>query len=74
MMTEETNRHLHVLSILTTLLLPPTLIAGIFGMNTKGLPFADDESGFLWAMVLIVVSSIAVYAVMRRIGIFKTPW
>ncbi|MEN3381482.1 MAG: zinc transporter [Hyphomicrobiales bacterium] len=74
MMTEESNRHLHVLSILTTLLLPPTLIAGIFGMNTKGLPFADDESGFLWAMVLVVVSSIAVYAVMRRIGIFKTPW
>jgi zinc transporter len=74
MMTEETNRHLHVLSILTTLLLPPTLIAGIFGMNTKGLPFAEDESGFLWAMALVVVSSIAVYAIMRRIGIFKTPW
>jgi zinc transporter len=74
MMTEETNRHLHVLSILTTLLLPPTLIAGIFGMNTKGLPFTDDETGFLWAMALVVVSSIAVYAVMRRIGIFKTPW
>jgi len=73
-MTEETNRHLHVLSILTTLLLlPPTLIAGIFGMNTKGLPFTDDETGFLWAMVLVVVSLIAVYAIMRRIGIFKTP-
>jgi zinc transporter len=57
------------------LLLPPTtLIAGIFGMNTKGPPFADDESGFLWAMALVVLSSVAVYAVMRRIGIFKTPW
>lgn len=74
MMTEETNRHLHVLSILTTLLLPPTLIAGIFGMNTKGLPFTDNDTGFLWAMALVVVSSIAVYAIMRRIGIFKTPW
>ena len=42
-------------------------------MNTKGLPFTDDETGFLWAMVLVVVSSIAVYAIMRRIGIFKTP-
>jgi zinc transporter len=74
MMTEETNKHLHVLSILTTLLLPPTLIAGIFGMNTKGLPFTDDEMGFWWAMALVAISSIAVYAVMRRIGIFKTPW
>jgi zinc transporter len=74
MMTEETNRHLHVLSILTTLLLPPTLIAGVFGMNTKGLPFSDDENGFVWAMTLVVVSSVAVYAVMRRIGIFRTPW
>src|SRR3954470_20025688 len=34
MMTDETNGHPHVLSILTTLP-PPTPIAGIFGMNTK---------------------------------------
>ena len=35
----ETNRHLFVLSIATVFLLPPTLVAGIFGMNVSDLPF-----------------------------------
>ena len=71
MMAEETNRHLYVLSILTTLLLPPTLITGIFGMNTKGLPLTETESGFLIAMGLVIGASVAVYLLMRRIGVFK---
>jgi zinc transporter len=70
-MEEESNRHLHVLSILTTLLLPPTLVTGIFGMNTKGLPLTDVEGGFLWAAGLIVGSSLLAYWIMRRLGIVK---
>jgi zinc transporter len=68
---EETNRHLYVLSILTTLFLPPTLVTGVFGMNTKGLPFTDSESAFLWASALMVASALAVYLLMRRVGVFK---
>ena len=66
----ETNRHLFVLTVLTAFLLPPTLIAGIFGMNVTDLPFTKGENGFLWAMLITVVSSLTVYAVMRwyRIG------
>ena len=47
---EQGNNSLRVLSVLTALLLPPTLITGIFGMNTKGLPLTEDETGFLWAI------------------------
>ncbi len=36
--TEETNRHLRVLSILTIVFMPPTFIAGLLGMNLKGIP------------------------------------
>lgn len=66
----ETNRRLFVLTVLTAFLLPPTLIAGIFGMNVTDLPFTKGGNGFLWAMLLTVVSSLTVYAVMRwyRIG------
>src|SRR5207245_2617016 len=70
-MEEESNRHLHTLSIVTTMLLPPTLVTGIFGMNTKGLPLTDVESGFLWAALLMVLSSLAAYMIMKRIGIIK---
>jgi zinc transporter len=69
--TEETNRHLHILSILTTLLLPATLVTGVFGMNTKGLPFTEDETGFLWSMAIVVGSSLIAYLAMRWIGILK---
>ncbi|MGV7217344.1 transporter [Bradyrhizobium sp. UFLA05-112] len=68
---EESNRHLHTLSIVTTLLLPPTLITGVFGMNTKGLPLTDVETGFLYAMGLMAASVGLAYVFMRRMGIFK---
>lgn len=71
MMAEETNRHLYVLTVLTTLLLPATLVTGVFGMNTKGLPLTESEGGFLIAMGLVVGASVAVYLLMRRIGVFK---
>jgi len=70
-MEEESNRHLHTLSVVTTLLLPPTLVTGIFGMNTKGLPLTDVESGFLWAAALMIGVSGLAYLIMRRLGIVK---
>jgi zinc transporter len=68
---EQGNDNLRVLSVLTALLLPPTLITGIFGMNTKGLPLTDVDSGFLWAAGLIVLSSISAYFIMKRIGLIR---
>jgi zinc transporter len=68
---EESNRHLHALSVVTMLLLPPTLVTGIFGMNTKGLPLTDVETGFLWAAALMLGSSGLAYLIMRRLGIVK---
>jgi zinc transporter len=40
-------------------------------MNTKGLPFADLDTAFLWASLLMVVSSVAAYFIMKRIGIIR---
>ena len=70
-MEEQSNKSLRLLSILTALLLPPTLVTGIFGMNTKGLPLTDVDAGFLWASGLIVVSSALAYFIMKRLGIVR---
>jgi len=67
----QTNRHLFVLTVLTAFLLPPTLISGIFGMNVSDLPFTKDGGGFIWAMGLLVVSSLLGYAVMRLLRIMR---
>ncbi|MCG6203481.1 transporter [Rhodopseudomonas sp. HC1] len=68
---EQTNNSLRVLSVLTALLLPPTLVTGLFGMNVKGLPFTDTDSGFSWALLLILASSAAAFVVMKRIGLIR---
>lgn len=68
---EASNKHLHALAVVTMMLLPPTLVTGIFGMNTKGLPLTDNESGFFIAAGLLIGSALLAYLIMRRLGIVK---
>lgn len=63
---DQTNERLHWLSIITALFLPPTLVTGFFGMNLKGMPFADSEIGGLTAFVLCAMSALGVYWLIRR--------
>jgi len=55
--SEATNRNLYLLSIITTVFLPISLITGIFGMNVGGLPWLQNSFGFWW--VLLGMASIA---------------
>jgi zinc transporter len=53
MLSERTNETLFILTVVTVLALPLTIIPGLFGMNVGGVPFADRSGGF-WMVVLIV--------------------
>ena len=68
-LAEQTNRHLFVLSVVTALLLPPTLVVGVFGMNMDNLPLISSPHGFGIAMGLCISSSVIVYMLLRRIGV-----
>lgn len=70
--TQRTNQNLYVLSILSALLLPATLVTGFFGMNTGGLPFAHSTAGTFLALGLATLASLGVYALLRRLGLHKT--
>lgn len=59
-MASETNRQLYILSMLSAVFLPATLVSGIFGMNTKGLPFSEDDLGFVYACLVGVAAAIGV--------------
>lgn len=48
------NRSLRLLTVLSTLLLPPTVVVGAFGMNVQGVPFATHPYGFWLASGLCV--------------------
>lgn len=64
------NRHLYVLSIMTALLMPPTLVTGFFGMNTGGLPFLEGVHGWIGATVIGGAASGATLLLLRRLGFF----
>lgn len=68
---QETNRNLYVLSIMTALMLPATLVTGLFGMNTGGLPWAGSSFGTFFATLLALGSSAAVYLLLRLIGLAR---
>ena len=70
---EATNRNLHVLAVLTALFLPPTLVIGVFGMNTKGLPFTDMEEAFLWAAAIMAALDLVVAAIVLLAAIRSHP-
>lgn len=67
-LAEQTNRHLEVLAIVATIFLPASLVAGVFGMNVKGLPLTADGYGFLWSMGIIIGASAVVFWLLRRLG------
>ncbi len=63
---EATNRNLYVLSMVTAIFMPITLITGIFGMNIGGLPWLADEAGFIWVMAVMLVTALATLVVLRK--------
>lgn len=65
-----TNRRLFTLSILTACLLPPTLVTGFFGMNTKDMPFQDTDGGTWMAALVALAAGLTCYWALRRLRAF----
>lgn len=58
---EGNNRSLYVLTIVTVLALPFTVISGLFGMNVGGIPLADNPAGY-WIVVGLIATITAIAA------------
>jgi zinc transporter len=66
--TEETNRSVFLLTVVTVLALPINIVAGLLGMNVGGIPLAQNEHGF-WIIAALIASFTVVavwYAFFRR--------
>jgi zinc transporter len=57
--TEQTNRSVFLLTMVTVLALPINMIAGLLGMNVGGIPLGQDPGGF-WIIATIVATFTAV--------------
>ncbi len=65
---ERLNRVMKYLAIVSTLLLPMTVISGVFGMNFDVIPTQHDRFGFWSAVALMVASAAGLLGWFRRKG------
>ena len=64
----EQNQIIKIFSIAAVCLMPPTLVASIYGMNFKHIPELDWMLGYPMALALMVITGIAPVIYFRRRG------
>ncbi len=65
--THKLNDIIRVLTILSAVMLPLTLITGIYGMNTDTLPFArSGVFSFVFPLIIMAVIAVALFAWFRH--------
>ena len=62
------NKIIKIFSVASVALLPPTLIASIYGMNFKFMPELDQPWGYPFALALMAASVAAPFLYFRRKG------
>src|SRR5690606_27358304 len=64
---EQMNKTMLLLTAVTVILLPLTVISGILGMNVAGIPYADSPYAFWVVFGLLAVIGVILFVVMRRV-------
>lgn len=67
-MQERTEQRLRILTILSSIYMPLTLIAGIYGMNFKAMPELDWEYGYFAVLGLMAATAAGLLWFFRRRG------
>jgi magnesium transporter len=62
------NKIIKIFSVASVALLPPTLIASIYGMNFKHMPELDQTWGYPLSLALMVLSVVTPFVYFRRKG------
>lgn len=65
-----TNQVMKVLTVLGTIALPSIVISGLYGMNTKGLPWIDSPYGSEIAIGLMALTTVALLVVLKKFDWF----
>ncbi len=64
------NTVIRRLTLITLILMVPTLIASFYGMNVKSLPLAQSDGGFYFVVILSIALTLAMAWIFRRRELF----
>ncbi len=65
--SERMNRTMYVLTVVAAILLPPSLIAGLLGINVGGMPGVESSAAFWIVAAVIVALAVVEYIFLRRL-------
>ena len=68
MISIEQNNIIKVLAVVSTIGVPPTLVASIYGMNFQNMPELHMQYGYIYGLLLIAISAILPLAWFRYRG------
>lgn len=60
------NKIIKIFTVVSVVFMPPTLIASLYGMNFENMPELKWKLGYPYAILLMVLSSVATLYVFRR--------
>ncbi len=66
-LSDQMNRTMYLLTLVATVLLPPSLITGLLGINVGGMPGADQPWAFWAAIIVLLVLAGVEIVVLRRL-------
>ena len=65
------NKIIKIFSVASVALLPPTLIASVYGMNFRVMPELEWEYGYVYVIILMVASALGPMIYFRKRGWLK---
>ena len=68
MIANEQNQIIKLFSVMSVMLMPPTLVASVYGMNFKLMPELDWRLGYPFALALMFISALIPFIYFRRKG------
>lgn len=61
------TRIMYLISIVTVIFTPLTMLTGLLGINVSGIPFAENEYAFEVVCAILIIITLTVVAIMKRL-------
>jgi magnesium transporter len=68
LISNEQNQIIKLFSVMAVMLMPPTLVASVYGMNFRHMPELEWMEGYPMALGLMVISAVIPFIYFRRKG------